>query len=227
MRSIQTRIVEIGVAEYSHFVQLERMPGGPSRAGQYYLAYEPGQGQVLAAPLYPCCKVSGEQALSGVIPAVWMPGTRLAVRGPLGQGFELPPTARRVAVVSFQKDVLRLSALFHQALRQQAAIVMYTDVFEARLPEEIEILPLDALPECWPWADYAAIYTSGGSIPGLRERLNLNPGNKPSFPVEVLIDVPMVCGGLADCGICAVPGPRRWMLACKEGPVFPLEDVEV
>lgn len=104
---------------------------------------------------------------------------------------------------------------------------MYSDVFEARLPEEIEILPLDALPELWPWADYAAIYTSDGLIPGLGERLNLNPGNKPSFPVEVLIDVPMVCGGLADCGICAVPGRRRWMLACKDGPVFPLEDLEV
>jgi len=32
----------------------------------------------------------------------------------------------------------------------------------------------------------------------------------------------MPCGGLADCGICAVEGKgRKQLLVCVDGPVFP------
>jgi len=38
--------------------------------------------------------------------------------------------------------------------------------------------------------------------------------------------VPMPCGGLGDCGLCAVDLKRGWKLACKDGPVFDLNELE-
>jgi ferredoxin len=37
---------------------------------------------------------------------------------------------------------------------------------------------------------------------------------------QMLIHTPVPCGGMADCGICAVTLRSGWKLACKEGPVF-------
>jgi hypothetical protein len=31
---------------------------------------------------------------------------------------------------------------------------------------------------------------------------------------------------MADCGVCGVKGRRGWRLACKDGPVFDLNDLE-
>jgi NAD(P)H-flavin reductase len=36
----------------------------------------------------------------------------------------------------------------------------------------------------------------------------------------------MPCSGLADCGVCAVPARRGYKLACKDGPVFDLDELD-
>jgi NAD(P)H-flavin reductase len=40
-----------------------------------------------------------------------------------------------------------------------------------------------------------------------------------------LVVAPMPCGGLAECGVCAVTTRRGWKLACKDGPVFDLGEL--
>jgi NAD(P)H-flavin reductase len=35
----------------------------------------------------------------------------------------------------------------------------------------------------------------------------------------------MPCGGVADCGACAVETRLGWKLACEDGPVFDLIDL--
>ena len=39
-------------------------------------------------------------------------------------------------------------------------------------------------------------------------------------PVFVLVDAPMPCAGMGDCGVCAVKARGGYRLACKDGPVF-------
>ena len=46
-----------------------------------------------------------------------------------------------------------------------------------------------------------------------------------AIPAQALVLGPMPCGGLADCGVCAVTTRSDWKLACKEGPVFDLEEI--
>jgi hypothetical protein len=35
----------------------------------------------------------------------------------------------------------------------------------------------------------------------------------------------MPCGGLAECGVCALPAHRGWKLLCKDGPVLELGEL--
>jgi dihydroorotate dehydrogenase electron transfer subunit len=41
---------------------------------------------------------------------------------------------------------------------------------------------------------------------------------------QVLVGTPIPCGGIADCGVCAVNTKSSWMLACEDGPVFDLRE---
>jgi hypothetical protein len=41
---------------------------------------------------------------------------------------------------------------------------------------------------------------------------------------QVLVVTPAPCGGLAECGVCAVTTRRGWKMACKDGPVFSLNE---
>ena len=42
---------------------------------------------------------------------------------------------------------------------------------------------------------------------------------------QALIVTPMPCGGIAECGVCAVTVRRGWKMACKDGPVFDLKEL--
>ena len=55
--------------------------------------------------------------------------------------------------------------------------------------------------------------------------LGLGKQAKVRFEAQVLVLVPMPCGGMGECGVCAVKIQRGWKLACKDGPVFDLEDL--
>jgi NAD(P)H-flavin reductase len=42
---------------------------------------------------------------------------------------------------------------------------------------------------------------------------------------QVLVRTSIPCGGIADCGVCAVMTKSNWKLACKDGPVFDLKEL--
>jgi hypothetical protein len=43
--------------------------------------------------------------------------------------------------------------------------------------------------------------------------------------VQILIHTSMPCGGIAECGVCALRTEDDWKLICKEGPVFDLREI--
>lgn len=201
--------------------------------GQYLLAGIASQSDPLPVSLY-----STESAPQGVamtpwshftacapIPETWTPGTEVTLRGPLGRGFELPPSARKVALFPFDVPPMRLKSLIPPALKQGAAVVLVSDSDVERLPDEVEVQPFSALDEVFTWADYIAFDVVRECLLGLRERLgkmNQLPAGKEA---QVLIHTPVPCGGVAECGVCAVTLKSNWRLACKDGPVFDLREI--
>jgi hypothetical protein len=57
-------------------------------------------------------------------------------------------------------------------------------------------------------------------LPELKEKLREQNQVLVEKEAQVLIRTSMPCGGIAECGVCAVPLKSKWKMACKDGPVF-------
>jgi len=195
--------------------------------GQYFLANRPGGLDLLPTTLFPADWEEGILETAPPLPDAWPVGAELALRGPLGKGFHLPAQARRVALAALETPFQRLLPLATIALAQQADVVFYTDTPAGSLPRSVEALPLSALPESLAWADYLALDTPLHQVDHLRDRLSMEPGKRYACQMELLLAMDFPCGGVADCGVCAVKTRRGWKLACNDGPVFELSDFDI
>lgn len=213
--------------------------------GRYLMAWAPplagnapeagaASSDLLATPLF-ASAMSPEPALEGAppgflaapsLPHAWQPGTALQLRGPSGGGFSPPGNLRRLAAAALGESAERLLALLYPALRREIAAALFSDAPPPDLPSALEVRPLSELSDALVWADFLALDLPLEALPRLRKSLNLQPGNNSlPCPAQALITTAMPCGGLADCGACAVETRRGWRLACKDGPVFEVSDL--
>jgi len=160
------------------------------------------------------------------IPNTWRPGTQLVLQGPLGQGFKLPSKYRRLALATVDQNVYRLLPLAHQGLEQGASIAIFTDFHLPELPVQLEVNPLETLPEALAWGDFLALDVPIDRLDTLSRILGINSG-MPNLtcPTQVLLSTSMPCAGIGACGACAIHTRRGWKLACKDGPVFDLQKI--
>jgi hypothetical protein len=188
-------------------------------AGQYLLA---GDGSISPLPVSLIYTRSAPQGFiaSASAQVQWGPGTELHLRGPLGRGFSLRPSARKVGLVALDGSPAPLKGLIAPALRQDAAIVLVCDCSPEHLPDEIEVQPLAALTEILEWADFLAVDVRRENLDLLKERLRGLDQLPVGQATQVLVHTPVPCGGIADCGVCAVTARSGWMMGCKDGPVF-------
>ncbi|MGE5251554.1 MAG: hypothetical protein ACM3QS_15235 [Bacteroidota bacterium] len=192
--------------------------------GQYLLAAPQslwGAEVVTALPLFTAGSASDGFLTASAIPEGWGAGMPLYLRGPLGHGFSLPASAKRVGFVAWEESPARLLALLPAALAQEAEVTLVCRTAPAGLAEEVEIQPLDALEEICRWADFLAMDIERDSLHALRQRM----GRLQGKDVQVLVRTPVPCGAMAECGVCAVRMRRGWKMACKDGPVFDWRDL--
>jgi dihydroorotate dehydrogenase electron transfer subunit len=135
-----------------------------------------------------------------------------------------------MALVGLGDTSARLAPLIPAALAQGAEIALFSDApLAANLPSAVEAYPLSALPELLTWADFIAIDLPLATLPDLRSRLGLSASVDHHLhlhcPAQALVLAQMPCGGLAECGVCAVPSQSGWKLACEDGPVFNLQEI--
>ncbi len=225
-------IVEILILDETRLARivcpLEIIPA----AGQFVMAHSEGADDSLATALFTAKVFTDPGDSLGIgflgalpLPANWIPGTRLHLRGPLGHGFSIPPSARRIALIGLNpvldihtRGAFRsLFPLLTESFKQNALVTIICEYTPEDLPLQVEVQPLSALDSICKWADYIA-------CEGPRELVSLFKGKhlKRGGTTQVLINVPMPCGGLAECGVCTVEALGGQMLTCKEGPVFEL-----
>lgn len=191
--------------------------------GQYLVSGTASSLDLLPVSLFPA--ESTPSGFTAVVPDDWLPGQEIFLRGPLGRGFTLPLLARKVALVSFDDSPSRLRGLIQPALKQGAAIVLVCETDDDTLSDEVEVQPLSAVDEVLAWADYAAFDVLRESLPRLRESLGGAKQLSVKCEAQVLVRTPVPCGGIADCGVCAVVTKSNWKLTCKDGPVFDLKEL--
>jgi hypothetical protein len=86
-----------------------------------------------------------------------------------------------------------LHGLISIALKQDAEVVLVSNMVLDDMPEAVEVQPLQALIDIYQWADYAALDVARENLNQLGEILGKRsrPGRRVS---AVLIRAPMPCG---------------------------------
>jgi len=233
MRTYTGRVVEIQMDRDGRpAARIACPPEAMPLSGQYLSAITQDEtAPVLGMPLFPADIRQMEMPEAGFlaappIPVSWQPGTSLSLRGPIGRGFSLSTGVNRLALVALVETARRLMPLALSGLAQEAAVALFTDCPLPSLPSSLEVHRLESLPESISWADLIAIDLPMEILPELRSRFGLGSQASIPCPTQVLVMAAMPCSGLADCGACWVPARRGWKLACKDGPVFDLEELD-
>ena len=202
-------------------------PGAVPTPGRYLAAQAPAEMDApLATPLFLSQVSQAGFWAASPLPASWIPGTELSLRGPLGKGFDLPRNVTRLALAALDASPARLLPLALAALERNCAITLFTAIPLPGLPSRIEIYPLDSLREALSWPDLLALDLPLDRLPVLRKLLGLRPDDPLPCSAQALLWAPLPCAGIAECGVCAVPSHRGYKLACLDGPVFPLESLD-
>lgn len=191
--------------------------------GQYLLADD--SSSLLPVPLFYTDSAPSGFIAGPPVPDSWNPGHGIRLRGPLGRGFVLPALSRRVALVAYDDSPTRLRGLIRPSLSQNAAVVLVCTALSDDIPDEVEMQPSSALSDVCEWADYIAVDAARENLTELRQRLGKLDRTSATPEAQVLIRTPVPCGGVADCGVCAVTSKSNWMMACKDGPVFEWSDI--
>lgn len=197
------------------------------KAGQYCLAWNPAD---LNSPL-PIAIFLARQTEQGFltapgIPASWQPGNNIRLRSPLGKGFQIPQGIQRLALAALDNSPARLFPLISQALNQNIAVTLFTQVSLSDVSSAVEISHVDELPEAIQWADFMAIDLPVQQFKQLSHLLRIDHPRELSIPTQILLISAMPCGGMAGCGVCALPDQRHTKLVCQDGPVFDLRALE-
>ena len=205
-------------------LQLDLPLAALPRPGQYLLVDGDPADSVLPRTLFRAGRYAqGGLQLLGSPPRGWMPGYPLGVRGPLGRGFTLPSGVTRLALVAAGETAARLLPLL--GLCPQADFALFGDAPLSELPAAVEAYPLSEFPAALSWAEFVALDLPRETLLDWRTQLGLTPEMDIPSPAQALVATPMPCGGLADCGVCALPARRGYKLACKHGPVFDWGDL--
>lgn len=167
------------------------------------------------------------------------PSAPVNLVGPLGNGFELPPRARHLAVVSTPGRVAALLPLLHAMLDSGGRVVVLLQGDGAIDPTLRDLLPFAAevqqvgpgagwqaqLQAAVSWADVAATALPSAALPGLVEAVRAVRLRVERGFIQALVDVRLACGYGA-CQACLTQlGNGRWTRACVHGPVFDLADL--
>ena len=225
MHTGKGQVFELILEDASRHVRVSCASNLIPSPGQYLLAGD-GSDSPLPVPLFHTDFAPQGFIAAAPTPDSWNPGTELSLRGPLGRGFDLPFSARKVGLIAFDVSPARLRGLIQPALKQGAAVVIVCKSSPDNLPDAVEVHPLSALIDIIEWADYLAFDVTRENLNQLKEHLgNLNQvaAGKKS---QILVRTAMPCGGVAECGICAVSSRSGWKLVCRDGPVFDWMEIE-
>ena len=216
-------IHEIAATHNGRAIRISNQGSRLPEPGEYFLAFAPESSQCLPIALFPYEMHSESLTLCGNIPPEWQPGTSIHIQGPLGNGFHPPSIAGKIALLAIDTSLSdRLYALMQQSLSRGLAVAWVADSIPEQVPPQVELLDSSDLMEAVNWSDYTAAAVTLTGLGSLINRFNRHADLKKK--VSVLIEAPMICGN-ARCGVCAVETKKGWKLACKDGPVFNLEEV--
>src|SRR5689334_13420495 len=126
MHTGQGRVVETILENGQRLARISCPANLIPSAGQYLLANDASDSP-LPVPLFYTDSAPESFLAAPLIPDTWMPGLDISLRGPLGHGFAIPISARKITLIAFDDTPVRLHGLIQPALKQGAAVVVVSD----------------------------------------------------------------------------------------------------
>lgn len=201
----------------------------PFQPGQYYKANHSQLPSILPSTIFPIEINENGYLKIDNIPKTWQPGDIIQIWGPLGSGFSVPAMINSLGILSYENDPIRLLSLIALPGLQKVRVTLFCDELDtsllSRLPVRVEILPLSAITDLKGELDFLAIEVELKHIKLLKESLLYPAKIWAELPGQVLVLTEMPCSGMGDCRVCAIKTKNGWKRACKDGPVFLVEDV--
>jgi NAD(P)H-flavin reductase len=195
------------------------------QSGQFLMTR--GREDILSVPVYP---IDVENRLFTSMNSAgnhWRVGDEISISGPQGKGFAIPSVSHRLLMVSSTSTPLRLLPVAISLISRGGEAALFSGTVPEHLPGEVELLSRDQLGDALDWAD---CIIGDARLKGLTKWMGLFSGQKNSplgRGVQLLIDTPLVCAGVSECGVCAVKTKHGWKQACSDGPVFLLDELEI
>jgi dihydroorotate dehydrogenase electron transfer subunit len=213
-------------------------------------------GEATRTPLFPAgLEVGPEASLFEVLVLPNHPAAALRLEstmnliGPLGRGFEVPPTARHLLLVA---DTAHLPALLSLtrprdwvpsgepglSIALLLSAVTVTRLYPVQLlPPALEVhvatadgsaghhgSGLELFPDLARWADCICVADDPATYPALAKVVRDVRIGPPPRLAQALVVPPMACG-VGACQGCAVETAHGFKLACTDGPVFDLMEL--
>lgn len=226
MHTLPGRISEIRLNEnLEQIAWIDCPPEATPAAGRYTMTWSEEEDDAPLATVVFASEISSKGFLTATpVPGCWQPGLHLTLNGPCGHGFEIPSNVRRLAVTAFGKSVARLLPVIKGEYQSSRSVALFADCLLPRLPSDVEVNPLSLFTDAFEWADFLVCDLPTEFIPEFRSELIKNSiDGKPALPGQVLVITSMPCGGISECGACAIQVSHSVKYVCKDGPVFDLQ----
>lgn len=172
------------------------------------------------------------------------PGDPFPALGPLGNGFAIGERVRRALLVAVGHGLAPLIGLAEVALARGIGVTMLIGGPTAAallplpfLPEEAEVAVAtadgsrghhgavtDLVPNYLEWADAIYAYAPEPTYAALRDALRRYRGARTLPPVQAAAERSMACG-MGVCLGCVIETTAGLKTVCRDGPVFPLEQL--
>ena len=225
MHTGKGQVVELLLYNGFRQARISCSPNLTPAPGHYVMAGTASRPDLLPVPLYSTDSTASGFVACDPIPDYWSPATEVYLSGPLGNGFTVSHSSRKIALIVVENSSNRLAGLLRSVLKKGAEVVLVSGADESNLPDEVEVQPLESMRDVFDWADYVALDVDRERLPQLREQLFRQNQTSAGKEAQVLVRTPIPCGGIAECGVCAVGTKSSWKMACKDGPVFDLWDL--
>lgn len=186
-----------------------------------------GERDILPTLLFPVSMQGDVFATASGETCGWQPGELLNIRFPLGKGFSIHSSARRLLMVSGTSHPHRLLPAAGKILRERGETALFTNFLPESISPEIELLSREELADAFRWADCIIGDAEINSLRDWKEMITTGNSASQKKVIQILVDTPMACLGAAECGVCAIKTHRGWKHACSDGPVFSLEELDL
>ncbi len=155
----------------------------------------------------------------------WQIGKNILVRGPIGNGFHPIGRYGKILFIVPGEVIGSLQPLIDIAIQSQKSLAISNKNNNWRIHPEAEIILIEDIDFAISWADFIYLECARNELKNFQDLINkIKHHHTPS---EIFIYSPVLCGGNADCMVCSVLTKSGFRRICKDGPVLPIEELEL